>query len=133
MNTSEPKIVSSDGFTYRAVANWAQWPDDWTVSEVTGVATDSQDRVYVFNRGDHPVAVFDPSGTLLFSWGEGLFHRPHGIWIGPDDAVYCTDDLDHTVHKFTSPRTWLSHRTATGISLMVMAMPGFTGFHRMEN
>ena len=101
MNTSEPKIVSSGGFTYRAVANWAQWPDDWTVSEVTGVATDSQDRVYVFNRGDHPVAVFDPSGTLLFSWGEGLFHRPHGIWIGPDDAVYCTDDLDHTVHKFT--------------------------------
>ena len=101
MNTSEPKIVSSGGFTYRAVANWAQWPDDWTVSEVTGVATDSQDRVYVFNRGDHPVAVFDPSGTLLFSWGEGLFHRPHGIWIGPDDAVYCTDDLDHTVHKFS--------------------------------
>ncbi len=35
------------------------------------------------------------------SWGEGIFARPHGITIGPDDAVYCTDDLDHTVRKFT--------------------------------
>jgi hypothetical protein len=59
------------------------------------------DRVFAFSRGDHPVAVFDPGGELLFSWGAGLFNRPHGIWIGPDDAVYCTDDLDHTVRKFT--------------------------------
>jgi DNA-binding beta-propeller fold protein YncE len=30
-----------------------------------------------------------------------LFARPHGLTIGPDDAVYCTDDADHTVRKFT--------------------------------
>ena len=35
------------------------------------------------------------------SWGERLFVRPHGITIGPDDAVYFTDDLDHTVKKFS--------------------------------
>jgi DNA-binding beta-propeller fold protein YncE len=35
------------------------------------------------------------------SWGEGLFTRPHGICIGPDDAVYLTDDADHTVRKFS--------------------------------
>jgi len=101
MNHPEPKVISSGGFTYRATANWAKWPEDWHVWEVTGVATDSQDRVFVFNRSDHPVAVFDPDGSFLFSWGEGLFNRPHGIWIGPDDSVYCTDDLDHTIHKFT--------------------------------
>ena len=101
MNHPEPKVISSGGFTYRAIANWAKWPEDWHVWEVTGVAIDSQDRVFVFNRSDHPVAVFDPDGTFLFSWGEGLFNRPHGIWIGPDDSVYCTDDLDHTIHKFT--------------------------------
>jgi hypothetical protein len=94
-------VMSSDQFHYRASAKWAQWPADWLVSEVAAVATDSQDRVFVFNRGDHPVAVFDRVGKLLSSWGEGLFNRPHGIWIGPDDAVYCTDDLDHTVRKFT--------------------------------
>ena len=100
--------VGSGEFRYLANSDWAQWPDSWQVSEVTAVATDSRDRVFVFNRGDHPVAVFDPGGKPLFSWGEGLFVRPHGIWIGKDDAVYLTDDLDHTVHKFTpeGKRLW---------------------------
>jgi DNA-binding beta-propeller fold protein YncE len=57
--------------------------------------------VYVFNRGEHPLVVFDRDGKFLHSWGEGVFSRPHGITIGPDDAVYCTDDHDHTVRKFT--------------------------------
>lgn len=102
MSILDPKIVSSGGFTYRAIPNWAKWPSDWNVSEVSAIATDSQDRVFVFNRGDHPVAIFDPDGNLLSSWGEERFVRPHGITIGPDDSVYCVDDLDHTVHKFTS-------------------------------
>ena len=58
-------------------------------------------NVFVFNRGEHPVIVFDRQGRFLRSWGEGLFVRPHGITIGPDDAVYCVDDSDHTVRKFT--------------------------------
>ncbi len=70
--------------------------------EVAGVATDSRDRVFVFSRGETPVMVFDRGGHFQFSWGEGLFARPHGITIGPDDAVYITDDLDHTIKKFTS-------------------------------
>src|SRR3546814_5578700 len=41
--------------------------------------------------------VFDRDGNLLRSWGEGLFHRAHGLHIGPDDRMYCTDDGDHTV------------------------------------
>jgi DNA-binding beta-propeller fold protein YncE len=100
--------VGSGEFRYQADSDWAQWPADWQVSEVTAVATDSRDRVFVFNRGDHPVAIFAPDGKLLSSWGAGLFVRPHGIWIGPDDAVYLTDDLDHTVHKFTpeGERLW---------------------------
>ena len=28
--------------------------------------------------------------------------RPHGIFIGPDDTVYCTDDFGHTVRAFTT-------------------------------
>jgi DNA-binding beta-propeller fold protein YncE len=81
---------------------WEQLPAGWSFVEVAGVATDSRDRVYVFNRGDHPVIVFERDGRFVASWGEGVFKRPHGISIGPDDAVYCTDDLDHTVRKFTT-------------------------------
>ena len=88
-------------FGYEADDRWAKLPPGWGWTEVAAVATDSRDRVYVFSRGEHPVLVFDQDGTFLASWGEGLFARPHGIFIGPDDAVYCTDDLDHTVRKFT--------------------------------
>jgi DNA-binding beta-propeller fold protein YncE len=69
--------------------------------EVAGVATDSAGNAYVFNRGEHPLIVFDASGRFLRSWGEGMLVRPHGITIGPDDMLYCVDDTDHTVRKFT--------------------------------
>lgn len=81
--------------------NWAKLPQGFSWTEVTAVAIDSKDRVFVFNRGEHPVIIFDPLGNFLASWGEGVFARPHGITIGPDDSVFCTDDLDHTVRKFT--------------------------------
>ena len=80
---------------------WARLPSGWTWSEVAAVAADSRDRVFVFNRGDHPVMIFDRDGAFQSAWGEGSFKRPHGITIGPDDAVYCVDDMDHTVRKFT--------------------------------
>ena len=86
---------------YGANSGWAQLPDNWGWTEVAAIATDSKDRVFVFNRGDHPIMVFDRDGSFVTSWGEGVFARAHGITIGPDDSVYCTDDLDHTVRKFT--------------------------------
>ena len=67
---------------------------------MAGVATDSADRVYVFNRSPHPVIVYDRHGSFLTSWGEGLFTRPHGITIH-QDIVYCADDTDHTVRALT--------------------------------
>lgn len=78
-------------FGYEPNDRWANLPAGWSWTEVAAVATDSRDRVYVFDR----------DGSLLTSWGEGVFARPHGITIGPDDSVDCTDDLDHTIRKIT--------------------------------
>lgn len=86
---------------YSGVAEWAKLPAGWSWTEVAGIATDSRDRVFVFNRGAHPVMIFDRDGTFIDSWGEGVFVRPHGITIGPDDTVYCSDDQGHNVSKFT--------------------------------
>ena len=88
-------------FQYRANANWARRPVGYDWTEVPAVAVDEADRVYLFNRSEHPVMVFDPEGNFLHSWGDGLFQRAHGITIGPDGGVYCTDDFDHTVRKFS--------------------------------
>jgi len=99
--------TAGDRPRFKACEGWGALPDRWRFVEVAGVATDSRDRVFVFNRGDHPVIIFDRDGRFLGSWGENLFARPHGLTIGPDDAVYCTDDLDHTVRKFTPEGTLL--------------------------
>ncbi len=94
-------IFGSGDFRYEPVEGWGRLPEGWTLKEVAAVATDSQDRVYVFNRGEHPICVFDRDGRFLGSWGEGLFTRAHGLHIGPDDSLWCTDDGDHTVRKCT--------------------------------
>lgn len=94
-------LVGDPPRQYHAHADWPRLPPGYTWPEVAGVATDRLDRVYVFNRGEHPVIVFNADGEFLQSWGEGQFVRPHGISVAPDDSVYCTDDSDHTVKQFT--------------------------------
>jgi DNA-binding beta-propeller fold protein YncE len=94
-------IVGEGKYRFELVENWAQLPDGWLLGDAPGVATDSDDRVYVFNRSEHPVMVFDRDGRFEGSWGEGVFARAHGITITSDGFVYCTDDMDHTVRKFT--------------------------------
>ncbi len=88
-------------YTYELVDGWAKCPEGFSFFDVCGLSIDSQDRVYVLSRSAHPVMVFDREGNLLTSWGEGFFKRAHGTCVGPDGAVYCTDDKDHTVRKFT--------------------------------
>jgi DNA-binding beta-propeller fold protein YncE len=94
-------IVGEGAFQYELVEGWEQLPSGWSHGDVAGVATDSEDRVYVFNRSEHPLIVYERDGRFLGSWGEGIFTRPHGITITEDDLVYCADDTDHTVRKFT--------------------------------
>src|SRR5437899_3223880 len=54
---------------YRAVPGWRKLPSEIKLGQVSAVATDSADRVYVFHRGQRPVLVFDRNGTFLRSWG----------------------------------------------------------------
>jgi DNA-binding beta-propeller fold protein YncE len=106
--------VGGGAFRYEALARWGELPAGWDLVEVAAVAADSRDRVYVFNRGEHPVVVFDRDGRFLGSWGEGVFVRAHGLTVGPDDSVWCTDDLDHTVRKFTTEGRLLLTLGASG-------------------
>jgi DNA-binding beta-propeller fold protein YncE len=86
---------------FEPVEGWGRLPEGWRFVEVAGVAVNSRDEVYCFTRGEHPVIVFDREGRCLRSWGEGQVRRAHGITIDADDMVWLTDDLHHTVRKFT--------------------------------
>ena len=101
-------------FTYEVAEGWGNLPSGWSFKEAAAVGVDSKDNVYIFNRGAHPMIIFDRQGHFLRSWGEGLFPRAHGITTGPDDTIFCTDDADHTVRKCT----------LDGRVLLTMGTPG---------
>ncbi|HEX2988235.1 MAG TPA: peptidyl-alpha-hydroxyglycine alpha-amidating lyase family protein, partial [Chloroflexota bacterium] len=66
-------------------------------------------------RMDARVIVYEPDGTFVTSWGEGVFTpRTHCIKFGPDGSVYAADDGNHTVRKFTPD----------GKLLMTLGTPG---------
>ncbi|MEE9255150.1 MAG: peptidyl-alpha-hydroxyglycine alpha-amidating lyase family protein [Pseudomonadales bacterium] len=111
---------------YEVVEGWERLPEGWSFVEVAGVATDSRDRVYAFNRGEHPMIVFDADGNFVDAWGEGVFTNPHGIYIGPDDRIYCADNFDHTVRIFEPDGTLLQ-------TLGEKDDPSDTGFVPGEN
>jgi len=94
--------VGDGAYVYEPVENWAKLPPGWSFKEIGGVGVDKNDNVFVFNRGDHPMIVFDREGNFLRSFGEGLFPRAHGVYMAPDDTVWLTDDGDHTVRQCTS-------------------------------
>ncbi|MBA7702314.1 hypothetical protein ES703_111078 [subsurface metagenome] len=94
-------LYGTGKYSYELVDGWAKCPEGFSFVDVCGLSIDSQDRVYILSRSAHPVMVFDREGNLLTSWGEEFFKRAHGSYSGPDDSVYCTDDVNHTVSKFT--------------------------------
>ncbi len=92
----------SQGFNFRWVPGWEQLPAGYQHLDVDGVDVDQDDRVYIITRYQPRVIVYEPDGTFVRSFGEDSFApRTHGITVGPDGAVWCVNEGDHTVSKFT--------------------------------
>lgn len=102
---------------YEVIEGWEQLPVGYTHRDVAGVAVDSRDHVLILTRGDARVITYGADGTFLGTFGEGMFtERTHGITVGRDDAVYCVDDGDHTVRKFSSEGELLMTIGTAGIA-----------------
>jgi DNA-binding beta-propeller fold protein YncE len=109
--------IGSGEFTYEVSGNnWGNLPEGWFYSEATAVDVDSSDNVYVFNRGNHPMIVFDSEGDILRSWGEGLFVNPHGVTVGPDNTIWCVEDgkLLFTLAERNNPSPVMSGKPVNG-------------------
>ncbi len=92
--------VGTGKYTYELIESWAKLPDGETFGMVSAVATDSQDRVYAFQRKEPPIVIFDRQGNYLGSWGINAITNPHGIFI-KDDIVYITDREDSVCLRYT--------------------------------
>ena len=69
-------------YTFVVREDWAKVPDEIMLGDVAAVGVDAEDRVYAFNRGEHPVAVFDARRQFSAQLGRGRVHprprRPYG-------------------------------------------------------
>ena len=91
--------VGAGKFTYTYIQDWAKMPAGQSLGTVSAIATDSQDRVYAFQRAEPPVVIFNRNGEFLSSWGNGNFVDPHGLFI-KDDIVYLTDREGSTAMRY---------------------------------
>ncbi len=115
---------------YTRVHPWSQLPYDEQEYDkraaVIGVAEGRDGNIYVLTRCNRnsckgrpeaPILKFSPDGTLLASWGVGLFEFPHNLSIDADGHVWTTDEGNHVVRKFA----------ASGELLMTIGEVGTSG------
>jgi peptidylamidoglycolate lyase len=58
------------------------------------VSVDAQGLVYVADRGNSRIQVFNSSGKLLKAWKSDELGRPWSLTIGPDNLLYVVDGGD---------------------------------------
>lgn len=110
--------------------DWARWPADAGVGEVSAVDVDSHGHVFVLHRPGRDwaepfpsapilapvVAMFDASGKLLAQWGVGETVMPHGLSIAPDDSVWITDAQREQLLRFSHGGALLETRGERGVT-----------------
>ena len=87
--------------TFVPDSEWLGLPEYWSLGLCSDVAIDSQDRVWVGSRGDHPVSIWNPDGTLNGLWNETNFQILHGLYINPADEVWLVDAGLHVARKYS--------------------------------
>src|SRR5947207_14618614 len=85
---------------YELVQDWGTLPEGWTWGQVAGVACDSEDRVHIYTRTEHPYMIFDRSGRMVDHWGEEILDQAHSVYIDPDDSVFLLSHRGHFILKF---------------------------------
>ena len=58
------------------------------------LAMDSQGRLFVGDRGNSRIQIFDQEGALLDVWTQ--FGRPSGLFIDENDVLYSADSESNT-------------------------------------
>lgn len=59
------------------------------------LAFDSKERLFVADRGNNRIQIFDQEGKYIDQWKQ--FSRPSGIFISKDDVIYVADSESGSV------------------------------------
>lgn len=101
---SDPALLvpeQAPALDYVHVPNAVTLPEGVTMGPTAAVAFDARGHLLVLSRGPRAFFEFDPSGTLVRSFGDGLFTRAHGLRIDREGNIWATDVGAHVVMKFS--------------------------------
>jgi len=84
---------SKDGKLIKRWGKWGNGPDD--LDQPHALAVDSRGRLFVGDRGNNRIKIFDLDGKLLDTWYQ--FSRPSGIFIDAQDNMYVADSESQSV------------------------------------
>ena len=115
---------------YRTTRDWGQLPPGVKWAAVTAIEPAPDGTLYVIHRcfanscagrPEAPIMKYDASGTLLKSWGEGMFIFPHGATVDRDGNLWVTDaggenGKGHQVFKFNPEGKVLMSLGKAGVS-----------------
>lgn len=85
---------------YRTTRDWGQLPPGVKWAAVTAIEPAPDGTLFVVHRcvnnscegrSEPPILVFDQAGTLLRSFGQGMFNFPHGGMVDGDGNLWMTD------------------------------------------
>jgi len=78
---------SKDGKFIKAWGKHGSGPGEFSAPH--SIAMDSRGRLYVADRSNSRIQIFDQNGKFIAEWKQ--FGRPSGIFITKNDTIYVTD------------------------------------------
>jgi sugar lactone lactonase YvrE len=79
--------LSKDGTFLKAWGRPGAGPGEFNAPHT--IAIDSQGRLFVGDRNNNRIQIFDQDGRFIDQWKQ--FSRPSGIYITKDDTIYVAD------------------------------------------
>ncbi len=97
---SNARVVkfAKDGTFIKTWGKKGTGPGDFDAQGPHALAMDSRGRLFVADRGNNRIQIFDQDGRFLEEWRQ--FGRPSGLFIGRNDTIYVAD---HQSDEKTNP------------------------------
>lgn len=94
-STARVMHFSKDGKLLRSFGSLGSGPDQF--DQPHALAFDSKGRLFVGDRNNNRIQIFDQNFTLLDTWTQ--FSRPSGIVIDAHDTIYVADSESESVSR----------------------------------
>ncbi|MEX2015286.1 MAG: twin-arginine translocation signal domain-containing protein [Candidatus Hydrogenedentales bacterium] len=104
VRAAEGTTVGEGAHTYEWVDNWATLPKGQQFGYTHAVVEVSDGRIFVHNQSEDAVAIFDPDGKYMGSWGKHLASGAHGMELNVEDGrefLYLAPTGLHKCYKTT--------------------------------